>query len=236
MYEFDSRVRYSEIGKDGKLKLEAILNYFQDCTIFHSESIGYGIDFLASEKRVWVLLSWQIVVERYPKYGEKIKIATKAYDFKRAFGYRNFMMYDESGACVAYANSVWIYMDAEKMVPLRVNPEHAQKYQIEEKLPMEYADMKIVIPEVEPMSCPSYYVQNYQIDTNGHMNNAQYLNMAYAVVEEEIHVKQMRAEYKKSAMAGDTIYPTVYKERNRYVVTLNNEENKAFAVIEFLLA
>ena len=68
------------------------------------------------------------------------------------------------------------------------------------------------------------------------MNNAQYLNMAYAVIEEEIHVKQMRAEYKKSAMAGDTIYPTVYKERNRYVVTLNNEENKAFAVIEFLLA
>ncbi len=236
MYEFDSRVRYSETGKDGKLTLEAILNYFQDCTTFHSEEIGYGIEFLAEQKKVWVLLSWQIVVERYPKFGEKIKIATKAYDFKRSFGYRNFMMYDENNVCTAYANSVWLYMDTEKMRPVPVNQEQAERYHIEEKLPMKYADMKIVIPEAAAIQCPAYRVQNYQIDTNGHVNNGQYLNMAYAAIGEEILVKQMRAEYRKSAMAGDLIQPVVYKVADHYVVTLNNEENKAFAVIEFLLA
>lgn len=236
MYEFDSRVRYSETGKDGKLTLEAILNYFQDWTTFHSEEVGCGIEVLAEQKKVWVLLSWQIIVDRYPKFGEKIKIATKAYDFKRSFGYRNFMMYDENNVCIAYANSVWLYMDTEKMIPVRVNQEQAEKYHIEEKLPMEYADMKILIPEVPAVSCPVYHVQNYQIDTNGHVNNGQYLNMAYAAIGEEISVKQMRAEYKKSAKAGDLIQPVVYKTQNYYVVTLNNEENKAFAVIEFLLA
>lgn len=236
MYEFDSRVRYSETGKDGKLTLEAILNYFQDCTTFHSEEIGCGIEFLAEQKKVWVLLSWQIIVNRYPKFGEKIKIATKAYDFKRSFGYRNFMMYDEENVCIAYANSVWLYMDTEKMMPVRVNQEQAEKYHIEEKLPMEYADMKILIPNETAIQCPAYHVQNYQIDTNGHVNNGQYLNMAYAAIGEEITVKQMRAEYKKSAMAGDLIRPVVYKTQDHYVVTLNNEEDKAFAVIEFLLA
>lgn len=236
MYEFDGRVRYSETGKDGKLTLEAILNYFQDCTTFHSEEIGCGIEFLAEQKKVWVLLSWQIIVNRYPKFGEKIKIATKAYDFKRSFGYRNFMMYDEENVCTAYANSVWLYMDTEKMVPVRVNQEQVEKYHIEEKLPMEYADMKILIPKEEAIQCPAYHVQNYQIDTNGHVNNGQYLNMAYAAIGEEITVKQMRAEYKKSAMAGDLIRPVVYKTQEHYVVTLNNEEDKAFAVIEFLLA
>lgn len=236
MYEFDSRVRYSETGKDGKLTLEAILNYFQDCTTFHSEEIGYGIEYLAEQKKIWVLLSWQIVVDRYPKFGEKIKIATKAYNFKSSFGYRNFMMYDENHVCVAYANSVWLYMDTEKMVPVRVNQEQAEKYHIEEKFPMEYADMKIAIPESPATPCPAYYVQNYQIDTNGHVNNGQYLNMAYAVIGEEIAVKQMRAEYRKSAVAGDLIKPVVYKKLDQYVVALNNEENKAFAVIEFLLA
>lgn len=235
MYEFESRVRYSETGKDGKLTLEAILNYFQDCTTFHSEEVGCGIEFLAERKKIWVLLSWQIIVERYPGFGEKIKIATKAYHFKGSFGYRNFMMYDEKGICVAYANSVWLYMDTEKMIPVRVNKEQAEKYQIEEKLPMEYADIKIVVPESVPVQCPSYYIQNYQIDTNGHVNNGQYVNMAYAAISEEIQIKQMRAEYRKSAMEGDLIQPVVYKESDRYVVTLNNEENKAFALIEFLL-
>ena len=236
MYEFESRVRYSETGKDGKLTLEAILNYFQDCTTFHSEEIGCGIEFLAEQKKVWVLLSWQIIVERYPRFGEKMKIATKAYDFKGSFGYRNFMMYDEKGICVAYANSVWLYMDTKKMMPVRVNKEQAEKYHIEEKLPMEYADIKIAVPEETPVQCQAYHVQNYQIDTNGHVNNGQYVNMAYAAIQEEIQIKQMRAEYRKSAMEGDLIQPLVYKEQNRYVVTLNNEKNKAFAVVEFLLS
>ncbi len=236
MYEFDSRVRYSETGKDGKLTLESILNYFQDCTTFHSEEIGCGIEFLAEQKKVWILLSWQIIVERYPYFGEKIKIATKAYDFKSSFGYRNFMMYDENGECVAYANSVWLYMDTKKMMPVRVSKEQAEKYHIEEKLPMEYADIKIAVPKKEAIQCPSYHVQNYQIDTNGHVNNGQYVNMAYAAIQKEIQIKQMRAEYRKSAMEGDLIQPAVYQEADRYVVTLNNEENKAFAVIEFTLA
>lgn len=236
MYEFSSRVRYSEIGKDGKLALGAILNYFQDCTTFHSEKVGYGFHHLAQQNKAWVLLSWQIVVERYPEFGETIKVATKAYDFKRSFGYRNFMMYDEQGVCVAYANSVWLYMDTKKMRPVRVDAKQAEDYQLEEKLPMEYADMKIQIPEEMAVSLPSYVVQNYQIDTNGHMNNGQYLNMAYAAVDEDIQVKQMRAEYKKSAMAGELIQPVVYKEENRYVITLNSENNEIFAVIEFLLS
>ena len=46
MYTFDSRVRYSEIGEDKKLTLYSLLNYFQDCTTFHSESLGRGMEVL----------------------------------------------------------------------------------------------------------------------------------------------------------------------------------------------
>ena len=46
MYTFDSRVRYSEVGVDGNLTLIALLEYFQDCSTFHSEDIGLGMDYL----------------------------------------------------------------------------------------------------------------------------------------------------------------------------------------------
>ena len=42
MYTFDGRVRYSEVGEDGCMSLESLLNYFQDCSTFHSEDIGLG--------------------------------------------------------------------------------------------------------------------------------------------------------------------------------------------------
>ncbi len=54
-YSFDSRIRYSEIGENGCLTLPGILNYFQDCCTFHSESIGQGMEAVNKRERVWVL-------------------------------------------------------------------------------------------------------------------------------------------------------------------------------------
>ena len=34
MYEFDSRVRYSEVDHHGTMTVPALINYFQDCSTF----------------------------------------------------------------------------------------------------------------------------------------------------------------------------------------------------------
>ena len=34
MYQFESRIRYSETGEDGCLTLTGMINYLQDCSIF----------------------------------------------------------------------------------------------------------------------------------------------------------------------------------------------------------
>lgn len=82
MYAFDSRIRYSETDSEGYLTLDALLNYFQDCSTFHSEDVGLGIGYMKEIGQVWVLSSWQIVVNRYPKLGEKVKIVTLPYELK----------------------------------------------------------------------------------------------------------------------------------------------------------
>ena len=55
MYSFNSRVRYSEVNKDGRLKLVSLLDYFQDCSTFHSEDAGMGTEYLAGQGLAWVL-------------------------------------------------------------------------------------------------------------------------------------------------------------------------------------
>ena len=51
-YSFNSRVRYSETGENGKLTLPGVLNYFQDCCTFHAESVGLGGDVLSKRQSV----------------------------------------------------------------------------------------------------------------------------------------------------------------------------------------
>lgn len=233
MYTWDSRVRFSEIGEDKKLTLDGILNYFQDSSTFHSEDIGNGMEVVESLKRVWVLSSWQIVVNEYPKMGEKIKLGTWPYDFNRFFGGRNFIMYGDDGRVLAYANSLWTYLNSENGRPARVEEHVIACYEMEPKYDMEYADRKIVLPE-DMTAQSSFPVEVYHLDTNHHVNNGQYVKMAGAYLPQGFEIAQMRAEYKKSAVLGDVIFPKTAVEETKAIVSLEDESGNAFAVVEFL--
>ena len=147
IYSFDGRVRYSETGENGLLTLPGILNYFQDCSTFQSEEVGLGLKVLKEWKRFWVLSAWQVIVERYPALGEQIRTSTWAYGFRGFMGFRNFTMDTADGERLAYANTFWTYINRENGVPVRLTERDMEGYGLEEKLEMDYAPRKIVLPE-----------------------------------------------------------------------------------------
>lgn len=231
-YTFDSKVRFSEVDHTGRITLPGIINYFQDCSTFQSESIGLGVDYFAEHNRAWVLTYWQVVIEEYPRLAQEINIATWATEFKSMLGKRNFCMTDAEGKKLAYANSVWAYMDMKKGRPVRPSAEEVEPYGSGEPLEMDYQPRKIKLPESAVKKEP-FAVRKYHIDTNEHVNNCQYVQMALEVLPEEIQVHKLRVDYKKSAVLGDRIFPKYAKEEDRVVVELCDEGGKAYAVVEF---
>ena len=120
VYDFMSRIRYSETAADARLSLVGIMNYFQDCSTFHSEDAGVGLSFYEKEQKTWLLSSWQIVIERRPALGETVRIGTWPYGYKGIYGLRNYAMYDLQGNFLVKANSCWFLMDLKEGRPLRV--------------------------------------------------------------------------------------------------------------------
>ncbi len=235
MYSFNSRIRYSEVDKDQCLTLGGIINYFQDCSTFQSEDIGLGIEYLTSVNRVWVVSSWQVVVNRYPKLGEAITIGTWAYDFQGFIGYRNFVMKDEHDEMIACANSVWAYLDTETGKFARAGDREIQGYVQEPKLDMEYADRKIRLSG-EGIELKKIKVQEHHLDTNMHVNNEQYIKLALRLLPKHREIKHMRAEYKKSAVLGDSMYPILYTEEQnkKFTIALCDEAKKPYTIVEFI--
>lgn len=232
MYTIDSRIRFSEIDHTRKITLPAIINYFQDCSIFQSEKIGYGFSYLKEQCVAWVLSSWQIEIRRYLTLGEKIHVSTWSTGFKGICGDRNFCMTDEYGEVVACANSLWVYMDLQKGRPVKPDAEEVAAYGVSEPIEMEAVPRKI--EPVENMTeLPSFPVRKYHIDTNEHVNNCQYVQMAKEALAEGKEVKKLRVEYKKSAVYKDIIFPKVGVEKDRTVVELCDEAGKPYAVVEF---
>ena len=209
-YTIDGRIRFSEVDHTRRITLPGIVNYFQDCSTFQSEDLGLGIEHCSEKKRAWILSSWQVVVERYPKIGEKIQTSTWATDFNGLFGERNFCMTDSEGKDVA-------------------------PYGVGDPYEMEYESRKIALPK-EAKELESFPVRRYHIDTNEHVNNCQYVQMALESLPKDKEVHQMRVEYKKSAVYGDVIYPRIAIEEDRTVIELCNEKARPYAVIEFKFA
>ena len=76
MYIHDRRVTYSEISMRGYADIAQIAEYFQDCSVFQSEVLGMGLEYLTEHHLAWLLASWQIDVDTYPEMGSQIRVST----------------------------------------------------------------------------------------------------------------------------------------------------------------
>lgn len=231
MYTFESRVRYSETDESGRLSVTGIMNYLQDCSTFQSEDLHMGIRYLKDKKRAWWLNSWQILVDRYPRLGERIRISTWPYGFKGIFGYRNFTICDEDGEYLVRADSCWFFYDLEKNTPVRVAKEEIRGYgEGEPALTLPPAPRKILLPaeyeEREPI-----VAAHHHLDTNHHVNNAQYVEIARELLPAGFCIGELRAEYKNAAVLGDVMLPRVSMTPDGYVVSLRGEDEKVYANI-----
>ena len=231
MYTFDSRIRYSETDETGALSLLGVINYLQDCSTFQSEDIGLGVEYLEEKKRAWLLSSWRIVIDRYPVLGERIKIGTWATSSKGIYGYRDFVIMDLVGNYLVRAESIWFFCDTEKMVPVRVMPEDVAAYGNEEALDLGKAPRKILIPEEYEEGIP-VTIAAHHLDTNHHVNNAQYVDIAREAVPCTKMVKGIRADYKKAAVLGEVLVPRVTKTgEEEWTVVLADEVCEVRAVV-----
>lgn len=234
MFELSSRIRYSEIGRDGKATLNTIINYFQDCSTFDSEELEIGVEYSRQRNMGWVLASWQIVVEEYPKLGEEIIVHTWPYAFDKFSGDRNFTMKNKEGKMLAYANSLWTFFDFEKGRLAKPGEELMSRYHQEPRLDMNYEPRKIALPkELEERG--HFPVRKYHLDTNQHVNNGHYIQMAQEYLKEGGNITQMRAEYKKAAVYGDEIYVQTGMLDNKQVIILSDITKKPYVIVEFSL-
>lgn len=232
MYTFDGRVRYSETDEYGKLSLTGVMNYLQDCSTFQSEDNGLGLSYFTGRHRSWLLSSWQIVIDRYPALGEKIRIGTWPYEMKGFYGYRNFTIRDQNDEYLVRANSVWFLFDTEKGRPVKIEPEDIKGYGDcwEKPLDMEMAARKILLPkdyvEVAPVTVGKHF-----IDTNHHVNNAKYVEIAREMLPDEEDIHELRVEYKKAAVLGDVIYPRITYAEDGTTVSLCDQQGSTYAAV-----
>lgn len=234
MFEFSSRVRYSECDPDYSLSLAGMVNYLQNCAVFHAADVGRSGEMLKRESLAWMITQWHIEVMRYARHGELITTRTWGHGFKGLEALRNFTIRDEEGDIVVRADSRWCSFDMEAGRPIRIPQAEIEAYGVEDALPMEKIPRHIKLPQENITGKKPFKVRTIHLDPNGHVNNEQYISMALAYLPAGIKVRELRVDYLRQAYLGDVICPKVYHDGLEYIVSLETDGSPC-AVMQFFI-
>ena len=234
MYSFESRVRYSECDETGTLTLAAMMNYLQDCSTFQCEDAPGGMAELGRLRLGWILGTWQIEVAELPRFGEKIQASTWCYAMRGLHALRNFTLTRADGTPLVRADSQWFLYDAAAGRVIRV-PEH-QLFYLEDtpRLDMPALPRKVGV-EGPGEEASRIVVSEQLLDSNRHVNNAQYVRLAVDALAELGHAvepRRLTVQYRTMARLGDVMVPHVHTCEDGFAVSLEDEGGNPYAVVK----
>ncbi len=198
-YTRDYFVHYYEVGPSRRLTLSALLGYFEDIAILHSEARGLGLDWYEENRCGWMLIKWDVSIRELPRFGQTVTLATRINGMKSFFADREFTLLSAGGEILAEGRSNWILVDMDKRRPMRIPREQWERFAVGP----ESASKCVTIGDVagasgaatgegrgaeggaSPVTERTFTASNGDIDTNLHVNNLCFIEWALDSLSEE---------------------------------------------------
>jgi acyl-ACP thioesterase len=178
-------VRFGDIDRSDRLTLSAVFNYFQDAALMHAEALGVGREPMSHTGQIWILSRMSVLMERRPRYEEKIMVRSWPRGSEKLFAVRDYDVLDETGKAIVRGRSGWLIADIEKHRPLRPQA-------VVEKLPKNEGldalpDGLIPLEKRSDLLLAGERIPRYSdIDYNGHVNNTRYIQWIQDVTPPDI--------------------------------------------------
>lgn len=165
-------------------------NHLLNAADFHSTERGYGIRYLTTINRTWVLSRLVIELSSTPQAYDEFYVATWVSNVMRTFTHRDFAIQSLSGDITyGYGQSIWAMIDTVTRQPVdivSINDGLINKYiEPDEPCPIEkfrrarFASSPTLVSEVT-----TGYTD---VDINGHINSVKYIEHMLNAVPVEYH-------------------------------------------------
>ena len=214
-YEFMAEPFHCDFS--GRLFMGHLGNHMLNAADFHSTDRGFGMQYLLTIKRSWVLSRLAIEMEEMPKMYTKFNVETWVESAMRYFTSRNFRVVDNDGKVYGYGRSIWAMIDTTTRQPTDIFSidDGAINDWIEKDKPcpidkggrVRISDQAEFIREID-----TYY---NDVDINGHINSVKYIEHVLDLWDldwyREHAIKRFEIAYVAEAHAGDRL--SFYKEQ-----------------------
>lgn len=144
---------------------------------FHSNDRGYGVNYLNSVNKTWVLSRLSVELDEIPAIYEDFVVETWIDSVMRYFTNRNFKITNKDGYVYGYGKSIWAMIDTTTRQPVDILKTSNET--ISEYLETDYANPIKKSSRVkldDDLKLQQSILTTYSdIDINGHVNSIKYI-------------------------------------------------------------
>ena len=200
----------------GRLFMGHLGNHLLNAADFHSTDRGFGMKYLMTIKRSWVLSRLAIEVNEMPEQYTKFNVETWVENAMRFFTQRNFAISDDNGKVYGYGRSVWAMIDTDSRQPcdiLSIKDGAINEWiEAEKPCPIDKGGRVKMSDNAEFVHAIDTYYND--VDINGHINSVKYIEHVLDLWSidwyKEHRIQRFEIAYVAESHAGDKL--SFYRE------------------------
>ena len=231
-YEFMAEPFHCDFSK--QLFMGHLGNHLLNAADFHSQHRGFGMPYLNTIDRTWVLSRLAIEMEEMPPMYARFHVETWVESAMRFFTNRNFCVKDaQTDKVYGYGRSIWAMIDTKTRQPanlLEINDGALTNY-VERDKPCPIAKGSRVNVSADAPLVAEVLMRYNDIDVNGHVNSVKYIEHALDLFDLEWYqahrLHRIEIAYVAEAHCGDLI--RIYRETADDGLTFHIRMNKVMA-------
>ena len=191
-------------------------NHMLNAADYHSSARGFGMKYLMTIKRSWVLSRLAIEVNEMPEQYTKFNVETWVENAMRFFTQRNFAVTDDNGKVYGYGRSVWAMIDTDSRQPCDIlsikDGAINQWIEAEKPCPIDKGGRVKMSDNAEFVHAIDTYYND--VDINGHINSVKYIEHVldlWSIDWYKAHrIQRFEIAYVAESHAGDKL--SFYRE------------------------
>ena len=222
-------VREHDVGTNDKIKPSGVLDFFQDIAGIHASELGLGSNDILKNHLLWILVYTEFdVIKELPKFSDEIHVETWPKEGSRLELPREYVIRNKNDEMIIKGVSNWVVVNSETkrvqratdvVFPGDFYPNTNYPDKVKRKVNLQYDEFD---------SSYEYKVLFSDLDHNGHMNNAKYLDMVYnmQIYPGNKEYKHVEIEFVHEAKLGEIVTIKHFKDDKYdcYVGFLSDEE------------
>jgi acyl-ACP thioesterase len=192
-YRHVYRVRFDEAGVDGLLRASTLLRYVQDVAWVHSERLGFDRAWYEERGIAWLVRAAEVAVLGRIPMGASLELTTDVVGHRKVWARRRSEAYLD-GQLVGWIHTDWVLVDRRGALA-RIPPEIGAAF------PNPVADFPIGRVDLgdrdgDGATERSFRVRAHELDPNGHVNNAAYVDWLEESIPDEDAARCLPRRYR----------------------------------------